>query len=76
MHIVAEELNRKLNELDRPTAELVEKLVRDALSLALAHGGVAARSWPEGYFEKTAGALAGERLERPEQGTIPIREAW
>jgi len=35
-----------------------------------------ARPWPAGYFEQTAGALAGERLERPGQGETPLVESW
>ncbi len=34
------------------------------------------RGWPAGYFERTAGMLVGERLERPEQGTAEQREVW
>jgi hypothetical protein len=34
------------------------------------------RGWPAGYFARTAGMLAGERLERPEQGTLEQREVW
>jgi predicted DNA-binding antitoxin AbrB/MazE fold protein len=33
-------------------------------------------AWPERYFERTAGALAGEDFERPPQGELPAREAW
>lgn len=33
-------------------------------------------SWPTGYFEQTAGALAGEEFERPFQPGFPEREAW
>ena len=36
--------------------------------------GIAA--WPSGYFEQTAGALAGENFERPSQGNLPQREVW
>ncbi len=32
--------------------------------------------WPEGYFKQTAGVLAGEALERPAQGSLPIRGEW
>ena len=34
------------------------------------------RDWPAGYFARTAGMLAGERLERPEQGSMEQREEW
>lgn len=33
-------------------------------------------AWPTGYFERTAGALAGEDFERPPQGDLPRREDW
>jgi hypothetical protein len=33
-------------------------------------------SWPAGYFEQTAGALAGEDFDRPPQGDLPKRDAW
>ena len=32
--------------------------------------------WPVGYFEETAGKLAGEEFQRPEQGELPQRDAW
>ncbi|MEQ1852180.1 MAG: hypothetical protein ABMA01_11375 [Chthoniobacteraceae bacterium] len=35
-----------------------------------------ASGWPAGYFARTAGMLAGERMERPEQGTAEQREEW
>ena len=77
MKAIAEELERRLAELDPPIAEQVERLVRDALALA---DWSAARpisgGWPEGYFARTAGALAGEPFERPQQGVLPEREAW
>jgi hypothetical protein len=34
------------------------------------------RDWPKGYFTRTAGMLAGERLERPEQGAAEERDEW
>ena len=30
----------------------------------------AGQGWPPGYFERTAGALAGEPFERPPQGEL------
>ena len=76
MHVLAEELDRKLSAMDRVTAEHVERLVRDALSLAQTRNGPPPKNWPEAYFDQTAGALAGEPFERPDQGTVPIREVW
>ena len=32
------------------------------------------RDWPADYFARTAGKLAGERFERPEQGSVEPRE--
>ena len=34
------------------------------------------QNWPADYFARTAGMLAGERLERPEQGSAEQREEW
>jgi Protein of unknown function (DUF2281) len=36
----------------------------------------AAEAWPTGYFQKTAGAFAGEPLERPSQLPLEKREEW
>jgi len=78
MNNVARELDQRLQQLDRATAEHVERLVLDALALAGGTGGSStSRQWPQGYFERTAGALAGETFDRPEQGTTPpVREDW
>ena len=35
-----------------------------------------AEAWPAGYFQKTAGAFAGEQLERPPQLPFEKREEW
>ena len=35
-----------------------------------------AECWPEDYFGKTAGALAGEPIERPPQLPLEIRDEW
>ncbi|MBE2270993.1 MAG: hypothetical protein IAE80_22340 [Anaerolinea sp.] len=32
------------------------------------------RAWPEGYFERTAGSLADNPLERPPQGDYEERD--
>jgi hypothetical protein len=77
MNKVVEELDRRLKLLDRTTAERVEGLVRDALALAGEPvNGTASQQWPEGYFDRTAGALTGEHFERPQQGPLPTREKW
>ena len=36
----------------------------------------AAEAWPVGYFQKTAGAFAGEPLERPPQLPFEKRGEW
>lgn len=33
-------------------------------------------AWPAGYFDQTAGALAGEDFDRPEQGKLQNRDRW
>ena len=73
MSSIAQELDQQMSIHDPATARRVEQLVRDALALAkTAKNG----AWPAGYFEQTAGALAGEQFERPDQGTLEQREAW
>ena len=47
-----------------------------AVRLEIAQAGEPATRWPAGYFERTAGALAGEPMERPAQGDVPAREVW
>lgn len=32
------------------------------------------RGWPPGYFERTAGSLADDPIERPSQGNYEARE--
>ncbi|REJ90046.1 MAG: hypothetical protein DWQ34_09595 [Planctomycetota bacterium] len=73
MNRLAEELNQKLQLLDPVRAERLEMWVREAIDRVdqddHAH-------WPDGYFDATAGALAGERLERAPQGELPQRTDW
>ena len=77
MKAIAEELERRLGQLDPKIAAQVERLVRDALALADGSASLpASGGWPAGYFARTAGALAGEDFERPQQGLPPQREAW
>lgn len=47
-----------------------------AVRLDLGGASESVGQWPVGYFERTAGALAGERIERPAQGEMPEREVW
>ena len=39
-----------------------------AVRLDIGGTGEPASQWPAGYFERTAGALAAEPMERPAQG--------
>lgn len=38
--------------------------------------GQAGSGWPSGYFKRTAGVLAGERLERPAEDAPEPRQDW
>ncbi|XZE19542.1 antitoxin family protein [Pirellulaceae bacterium SH449] len=58
---------RPIESIDLPEKSVVEFELR---LLAMKD------SWPEGYFQQTAGALANERFERPSQGTLPNRGEW
>ncbi len=70
MSSIAQELDQQMSLLDPATARRVEQLVRDALVLAKTVNTVKNSAWSAGYFEQTAGALAGEQFERPTQGTL------
>ena len=52
----------------------------DSLVKHEAHNGNGAKPkapvWPEEYFERTAGAFAGEPFERPAQLPFEKREEW
>ena len=47
-----------------------------AVRLDICGTGELASQWPAGYFERNAGVLAGERMERPAQGNSPVRQVW
>jgi hypothetical protein len=74
---LAQELDDRLKQLGPVQARYLEKLVREALlraeQLSLSATG---DNWPPSYFERTAGALAGEEFERPPQGELPKRNEW
>ena len=74
---LAEELDARLKNLGPFQARYLETLVRDALSRAEQMAVVpSGADWPPGYFERTAGVLAGEEFERPPQGELPVRDEW
>ena len=70
MRTLALDLQATLNELDADSASKLERLVRDAISLAqqlkAKSGEIDANGWPVGHFEKYAGCLAGEEWEPPD----------
>ena len=69
MNRLAKELDSKLRSLDPKRAKHLEALVRDALDRAEQDKpSDSENGWPAGYFQQTAGALAGEEFERPPQG--------
>ena len=79
MSPIVRELDARLHALDAQTARMVEQLVRDALQLAGEKNTRSAPAkngagWPDQYFERTAGALAGENFDRPSQGDLEQRE--
>jgi hypothetical protein len=63
---------RPLEPVELPEGTRAE--VKPLPQLASSSSGPA--NWPPGYFEQTAGALAGERFERPPQGELPVRKDW
>jgi hypothetical protein len=69
MSTVTLDLQATLNELDAEAAFKLERLVRDAISLAkppkVKAVEVDAKGWPVGHFEKFAGCLAGEEWNPP-----------
>lgn len=58
---------RPVESVDLPENSLVEFEPRLVAKSA---------GWPDGYFEMTAGSLAGEDFERPAQGSLPDRGDW
>ncbi len=50
--------------------------VPDGTHVRLEIATASVSQWPVDYFERTAGALAGEPLDRPAQSDAPMREAW
>ena len=77
MNRIAEQLDEKLRTLDPASAQQLESLVREALDRADQDKLCNSTSgWPEGYFQQTAGVLAGGNFERPPQGELPRRDVW
>ena len=74
------ELEEALSQLDARSAVALERLVRDAVTLArsarpVSTSGCDAKGWPTGYFETTAGSFAQEPLDFPNDpppGPTPV----
>lgn len=75
---VVKELDATLQTLEAAKARRLEQLVRDALLLAgeINPGTSPSDQWPQDYFDRTAGVLAGEEFEQPPQGKAEQRESW
>lgn len=74
---IAQELDARLKNLGPFQARYLETLVREAMVRAeQLPVSSTCDDWPPSYFERTAGALAGEDFERPPQGDLPKRNEW
>lgn len=63
--------------VEKDTIKLPDGIhVPDGTRVRLEIEAAGASQWPVDYFERTAGALAGEPLERPAQGDVPMRDVW
>lgn len=60
----------EFREAEDLTAEILSVIERVRASKLKTKG------WPDNYFAETAGAFAGEPLERANQGELPYRENW
>ncbi len=65
-----QEINKQPDELLREVQHFMAFLVEQRSRESAANG------WPERYFDRTAGAFAGEPLERPPQLPFEQREEW
>lgn len=80
MTAIARQLDETLRRLDAQAAAALEKLVRDALELAVSGNGVSATaapgSLPSDFFTKVAQEFGSEPLERLPQGEFEKRDNW
>ncbi|HET6250513.1 MAG TPA: hypothetical protein VFE47_22690 [Tepidisphaeraceae bacterium] len=75
------ELQKALNQLDKQSAALLERLVRDALALVGQRrepdeGETDAMGWPAGHFKKYAGSLAGDDWAPPADPPAEPASGW
>ena len=63
--------------IEKDTIRLPDGIhVPDGTLVRLEIAAIGESQWPADYFARTAGSLAGERLERSEQGESFPREVW
>lgn len=74
MNRLAQELDKKLQQLDPKQAEMLRQMVRDAMKKVSTTSE--SDEWPEGYFDEILGSFANEPLERAPQGKLPERDDW
>ena len=77
MNQLAVQLDEKLQSLGPVRAKVLESLVRAALEQSEHIDEPSNETgWPKGYFEQTAGVLAGQEFHRPPQGKLQQRDEW
>ena len=74
--ILIQELLKQPEPVLREIQHYLAFLLERQTSGATGTPAPAAEAWPAGYFQETAGAFAGEPLERPAQLTFEKREEW
>ena len=73
---IASESDDRLAQVDDETRAHLEGVVRELLATVDQQARSDMSTWPEGYFDETAGALADEPIERPLQGDVEPRVSW
>ena len=76
---VLQELDARLSKWQPEVARRVERAIADIIALAdaeqaaVAHGTVGEGSWPNGFFERTAGVLVDTPLVREQPASYDAR---
>jgi hypothetical protein len=65
---------RPVAPVDWPDGTRAEVIPVVPPTVPLSDSAARSATWPLGYFDQTAGALASEDFERPPQGDLPQRE--
>ncbi len=81
MNRIAEVLEAKLQTLDEARAAELARRVQAVIDAMDLHQPIdpmlgVDNGYPVGYFAETAGALAGEDFDRPDQGELQDRDDW